>query len=44
VAETKAISSDRIRASMTCLLENSETYHFVEKPPHTLASREELKE
>ena len=43
-ADTKAISSDRMSASITCLLENSETYHLVEKPPQTLASRDSLKE
>lgn len=43
VAETSAIFSDSINASITCRFDISETYHLVENPPQTVASREALK-
>ena len=44
VAEISAICTDRISAAPTCRLENNDTYHLVENPPQTVASREPLKE
>ena len=44
VADRSAIFSDRIAALMICVLLKSETYHLVEKPPQTVASRDALNE
>jgi len=44
VAETRAIFSDRISASITLAFDQSAEYHLVENPPQTVASREALKE
>jgi hypothetical protein len=44
VAETAAICRLRSAASTTCRLPHSATYHLVEKPPQTVASRDALNE
>src|SRR5574343_803278 len=43
-ALASAISIDSLTADMICSLLNSETYHLVEKPPHTVTSLESLNE
>ena len=44
VADTTAMRSDRSAASITWSFCRSFPYHSVEKPPHTVASREALNE
>ncbi len=44
VAEIRAISRESRKAEPICWFENSDTYQRVEKPPHTVARREALKE
>ena len=44
VAFIAAILKDSQAASRICSLRNSSPYHFVEKPPQTVTSRDSLKE
>ena len=44
VAVIAAIRSDSHAASRICWLWNSRPYHCVEKPPHTVTSRDSLNE
>ena len=39
-----AICSESQAASRICWFWNSSPYHFVEKPPHTVTSRDSLNE